>query len=188
MSESPALESITLNLATGGVIHPYAPLPEEIIPAEIAGALSRICRFSGRLPIFWSVAQHSLLVAQIAYNARCSAMIRLQCLLHDAGESLIGDVPSPIKQTAPALDRVEEVFLTALATKHGIPYPFDSVVTTLDREALHLEMAAFAYWPRRFRDDHRDFYFLTTLSMDNAAALFLNQWNQLEALRKSTGH
>jgi 5'-deoxynucleotidase YfbR-like HD superfamily hydrolase len=61
---------------------------------NIAHGLSNICRFHGQLKTFFSVAQHSVLMAQNAPNNRLAIL----CMLHDAAEAYTGDVITPIKQ------------------------------------------------------------------------------------------
>lgn len=72
---------------------------------EIAHALSNLCRFAGHTTSFYSVAQHSVIVAQIAMTDGrtrhlATAQIRslaLEALLHDAAEAFCIDLPQPIK-------------------------------------------------------------------------------------------
>ena len=65
---------------------------------EISHSLAQINRFTGHCARPYSVAEHSLLVADIArsyFNA--SPLIELTALMHDAHECITGDVASPIK-------------------------------------------------------------------------------------------
>lgn len=64
---------------------------------EIAHALAQINRFTGHCTRPYSVAEHSLLVAQIAANEGASPAAQLAALLHDAHEAYVGDVSSPAK-------------------------------------------------------------------------------------------
>jgi len=68
---------------------------------DAVGAISRICRFSGHCGAFYSVAQHSVLVAVFAGSRAWDG------LAHDLAEAYYGDFPSPLKtlmhESAPLL-------------------------------------------------------------------------------------
>lgn len=59
---------------------------------EISISLGRLCRYNGHCHTFWSVLAHSMCVADILPDD-----LKLYGLLHDAGESIIGDIPTPVK-------------------------------------------------------------------------------------------
>jgi hypothetical protein len=77
---------------TGKQFFPFDPRPEDICIEDISHALSLLCRFGGHCREFYSVAQHSVLV-----SLNCPRW-PLHGLLHDASESYIVDLPSPIKR------------------------------------------------------------------------------------------
>ena len=79
----------------GKVIDPLNPDPGDIFIEDIAATLSKICRFNGQCPMFYSVAKHSLIVAALTHKN--DLWDALAGLLHDASEYLIVDVPRPIK-------------------------------------------------------------------------------------------
>jgi uncharacterized protein len=64
---------------------------------EIAHSLAQINRFTGHASRPYSVAEHSLLVADLARIEGASAIAQLAALMHDAHESITGDVSSPVK-------------------------------------------------------------------------------------------
>ncbi len=67
---------------------------------EIAHSLSNICRYTGHSKVFYSVAQHSVVVAKIVQylHPRQPKRLYRAALLHDAAEAFGLDIPSPIKR------------------------------------------------------------------------------------------
>jgi len=61
---------------------------------EIAGPISKICRYAGRIPDFFSVAEHSVILANLFQDDKIMAQY---ALLHDAHEAFTGDIIYPIK-------------------------------------------------------------------------------------------
>lgn len=75
-----------------------APRAEDVDVADIAHALARINRFNGHTageP--YSVAHHSMLVADLLASWGAPPAIVREGLLHDAGEAYYGDVTAPTK-------------------------------------------------------------------------------------------
>ena len=78
---------------TGKKFFPLDPRPEDIDIYDIAHALSNQCRFAGHCTGFYSVAQHCVLVSLM-----CPEEDAMWGLMHDATESYLIDVPSPLKK------------------------------------------------------------------------------------------
>jgi hypothetical protein len=104
---------------TGRAFPLLRPAAADIDWRDIAASLSKQCRYNGHCQAFYSVAQHSVLAAEFAASkklwdaddARVFAMAieavghdRLfrAVLLHDAPESFIGDLTTPMKQAMTA--------------------------------------------------------------------------------------
>lgn len=79
----------------GHKFYPLEPEHKLIQIEDIAHALSMQCRFSGHTKQFYSVAQHSCLLADIYFSDN-PALARY-ALLHDASEAYLSDVPRPLK-------------------------------------------------------------------------------------------
>lgn len=121
---------------SGIIFHFLDPQPEEIKIEDIAYALANQCRFNGHCNRFYSVAEHSVLVAALVEQED-----RLAALLHDASEAYLSDIPSPIKQFLPDYKRMEEKVQTAIESKflsQGYIQNFQSIKTA-DRQQLSTE-------------------------------------------------
>jgi hypothetical protein len=111
--------------------------------ADIAHALSLICRFGGHCVEHYSVAQHSLLVARILEDMGAPAEAQLCGLMHDAHEAYVGDVPTPIKAMlcqawADLEHQAEDVVLSAFGLREAMNDWCD-IVKHADRVALATE-------------------------------------------------
>jgi len=93
------------------------PTPEQIKLIDIAHSLSMTNRFNGHTQFPYSVAQHSLAVAEMV-----DAPYKLGALLHDAGEAYIGDIITPIKRLLPKAKEIENCILDVIFTKYGAIY------------------------------------------------------------------
>ena len=104
---------------------------------KIAHSLSMQCRFNGQIPRFYSVAEHSVYVSEKSEH-------KLWGLLHDAAESEIGDIITPIKIYFTKIIELEMQILTDIGKQLGIegaPYPDDVYIA--DAAVLDLEMDYF---------------------------------------------
>jgi hypothetical protein len=126
---------------------------------EVAWSLSQVNRFVGHARRPYSVAEHSLLVADLAERDGKSAAVQLACLLHDAHEAYVGDVGSPHKnavglswgafETLQA-DRVRRALNVAwIFQQHArLVECFDLVALATERQQLtHYNPAHHAPWP-----------------------------------------
>lgn len=71
--------------------------PDLVDFRDVALQLSGQARFNGALRVRWSTAQHCLWVADQIWNETRNAQAALYGLLHDAHETWLGDIPSPVK-------------------------------------------------------------------------------------------
>ena len=102
---------------TGKHFEPTNPNPELIRIEDIAHALSMICRGNGHVKTFWSVGQHCICCAREAAARGLSNRIILACLLHDASECYMSDVPTPFKNELPEYQEQEEHLLSMVYEK-----------------------------------------------------------------------
>ena len=102
---------------TGKHFKPTEPDPELFDIADIAHALSLICRGNGHVKTFWSVGEHCICCAKEAKARGLSDRMVLACLLHDASECYMSDVPRPLKQNMKQYKEQENHLLDVLYTK-----------------------------------------------------------------------
>lgn len=131
------------------------PSPRDIEIADIAHGLARVARWNGQTagPHVFSVAQHALLVEAIgdALDPQLDAAARLELLLHDAPEYVIGDIISPFKATiGDSYKAVERRLLAAIRQRFGLPDPGPARIALVKRAdgiaAYHeaVELAGFS--------------------------------------------
>ena len=54
-----------LQTVSGRRVNPFDPDPEQLDIEDIARALANLCRFGGHSRVFYSVAQHSVIVSEL---------------------------------------------------------------------------------------------------------------------------
>lgn len=96
---------------TGKNFDPTEPDASVFDVRDIAHALSLTCRGNGHVKTFFSVGQHCINCAKEAELRGYSQRIILACLLHDASEAYMSDVPRPFKEAMPEYVRMEEKLL-----------------------------------------------------------------------------
>jgi hypothetical protein len=82
----------TIETISGG---PFDYTKPQIRVDDVAHGLSNVCRFAGHTSRFYSVAEHSVLVASIVEQS--APEHALAALWHDAHEAYMGDLPTPLK-------------------------------------------------------------------------------------------
>ena len=96
---------------TGKHFDPTEPNAELIDIRDAAHALSLTCRGNGHVKTFFSVAQHCINCALEAKERGLSPRLCLACLIHDATEAYMSDVPRPFKHSLPEYIEAEERLL-----------------------------------------------------------------------------
>jgi len=110
---------------TGKKFHLADPTPSEVDPRDIVHALARVARFGGHAKEFYSVAQHSCIVSDVARTRRFRNGRYLEQLgiLHDAAEAYLGDVVYPLKQLLPEYSILEKRVLEAILKRFNVRWP-----------------------------------------------------------------
>jgi hypothetical protein len=84
---------------TGKRLNPLKLRSKDIEIEDIAHALACVNRFAGHAIVPISVAQHSVMVSRLAFEATNSDKIALQGLLHDGSEAYLGDMTKWLKMS-----------------------------------------------------------------------------------------
>lgn len=123
------------NSNSGLIVDLLNPTADMISIVDIASALSKICRFGGHSNDFYSVAQHSVIVANMAPAYLCK-----EALLHDAAEAYLGDVIKPLKIIlGDNYKQLEDRFMEAVIEKFSLSRERLAEVKAYDLEALTVE-------------------------------------------------
>lgn len=120
-----------IQTAMGRQFWPMDPQPHEVFLDDIAHALSMLCRFGGHCRRFYSVAEHSVLMARAA-----QPQFKRWALLHDASEAYLVDVPRPIKPFLVGYEAAEEKIMRAVAVRFNLHLGLPDHVKQLDRAIL----------------------------------------------------
>jgi len=132
---------------TGLRLYPFNPACEQISLRDIAQGLSRIPRFTGQIPVLYSIAEHSVRVCAELSDDQ-PAHVKLWALLHDAPEAYLGDIPSPIKAFMPNYIEAEDLIMRVICDKFGMPYECPPEVVEMDKLMLSRERATLKDAPR----------------------------------------
>lgn len=128
------------------------PSPLDVEIEDIAHGLARVARWNGQTigehP--YSVAEHSLLVERVVLllKPKATPAERLEALLHDAPEYVIGDMISPFK-AALGLDyqEFEDRLARAIRMRFGLAQPSDRLARLIkraDRASAYFEAVQLA--------------------------------------------
>lgn len=139
-----------ITTANGEPFHPDRPTFNVEV---IAHSLSQQCRFNGHTRTFYSVAEHSLMVAELMELMQTGDPF--EGLMHDGCEAYIGDVPAPFKQKNPTLKVFEDDIDNKLRPVFGLPAKKTLECKRADIMAMFIE----AYWlmPHQGRECYDEF-------------------------------
>jgi uncharacterized protein len=149
MEGSNSGERYIIDTASGVRLDLDDPRPQDIRIEDVAGGLSKVCRFGAQPREYYSVAQHALLVQRLVVEAG-HHQLALAALHHDSHEAYVCDIPKPLKNKISAINEAYEVVCDeldlAIAKAFGIEWPeHDSpqqrAIKHADGQALLIEAA-----------------------------------------------
>jgi uncharacterized protein len=177
-----------LQTVSGRSVNPFDPDPSQLDAGDIARALANLCRFGGHSRVFYSVAQHSVIVSELVEQRGGDAEDCFAGLMHDATEAYLGDMPHPIKHRSAlgaAFREAEDHLEQAIRDRFGIKSEV-SELKQLDRALLATERRAFSaeewHWPELGGIEPLDIE-LRAWSPDEAADRFARRYAELDARR-----
>src|SRR5215204_134679 len=142
-------ERYIIDTASGVRLDLDNPRAEDIRIEDIAGGLSKVCRFSAQPLEYYSVAQHALLVQRLVAEAG-HPELALVALHHDSHEAYVCDIPKPLKNKISAINDAYEAVCDELDLVIAEAFDFEwpeqgsseqRVIKCADRQALFMEAA-----------------------------------------------
>lgn len=139
---APAVDMRIL-VGDGGMFDLMRPSPDDVSLAVIARALSQLCRYGGHTSRFYSVAEHSLVLATW-FAGRGETLLARYALMHDAAEAYVGDLVRPLKRALPYHETVERGVRRVIFRRLGLHMSGDipAAVQDADTRIIRDEIAA----------------------------------------------
>lgn len=128
-----------MQVYSGRKFWPLDPRSEEVFIEDIAHSLSMQCRYAGHCRRFYSVAEHSVLMARWLLPTH-GPEIALWGLLHDASEAYLVDVPRPVKPYLTGYKEAEAKVMAAVCERFGLPPEMPAVVHDADNRIIGDEL------------------------------------------------
>ena len=126
---------------------------EHIDLKDIVEGLIKVCRFNGQINVHYSVAQHSMYVADLVPDR-----LKYQAILHDAAEAFICDIPTPLKlYLGDRYLELERRFNLAIGQKMGVDLiNLHPTVKLADRIMVVSERDALQFKPQSWGPEYDD--------------------------------
>lgn len=128
-----------IQTATGGQFWPANPRIEDVNLIDIAASLSNQCRFTGHCLRFYSVAEHSVLVARWVWKETKDPVTALQAIIHDASEAYLTDIARPLKPLLPEYTVIEAKVQAVILDAFGISHMMPPIIKEADNRILFSE-------------------------------------------------
>ncbi len=187
-NDSPPAAGPYLQTVSGRWVNPFDPDPAQFDAGDIARALANQCRFGGHSRVFYSVAQHCVIVSRVVEERGGDVEDVFAALMHDATEAYLGDMPHPLKHRSAlgaafrdAEARLERAIREHFKLKADVPE-----IKRVDRALLATERRAFSaeawHWPE-LEDVEPLELELSAWPPDKAAEEFAKRYAELEASR-----
>lgn len=180
-----------IEMLSGQPFWPLAPRVDEIHIEDGAHALSNLCRFNGHVETFYSVAQHSVLVAEYVekqlmeqrYWHPNPRSVVLAALMHDFSEAYLVDVPRPVKRQMLDYIAAEKYLEAVIRDRFNLTEDLAPLIkladdTLLATEKRDLKPNGRKDWRLLYEPIARP-YMITSWTPEQARKRFLWKFNQL---------
>ncbi len=167
------------------------PDPSDVCIKDIAHHLSQLARFNGAPEKMFSVAQHSVGVADLVWGWTRNRKLAAAALMHDGHEAYTGDTIRPVKLLlqvmspaidVPAIKEIEDKIQIAIEFQFNLnPSPeWRQVIKKADDRMLQVEAWNFipshgAWWEN---PPDADVWTLSPLDAEGAEFAFLERWKR----------
>lgn len=155
-------------ISSGILFDVFNPKAENIRIEDIAHALSKLCRYGGHCPYFYSVAQHCVLCSY----EKGTPQEQMEFLMHDASEAYMVDLPRPIKRNISQYRDIEDNLLGIIFGYFKLNFPLTERVHEVDNDLLAYEYENF------FTNPNPNFEFWDP---ETAKKLFLARYYELKS-------
>lgn len=143
------VDQIFMHTAAGTKVYPFAMTPEQVDIKTIARHLACQSRWLGATQhrflknrISYSVAEHSVYVADYVARELGRPDLAFEALMHDAAEAYIGDMIRPLKYSPAFHDTFKALELkveAVIAQKYCLPFPMSPEVKIADNAVCMAE-------------------------------------------------
>ena len=117
--------------ASGRIVFPRDPRPEDIVVEDVAHHLSLICRFGGAVRTLYVVGEHAVRVSRVVEMLGGTKAEQFHGLHHDDSEYVLGDWIWPLKHSEEmeAARGLEKRWEDAIAERFGLAKEMPAIVT-----------------------------------------------------------
>lgn len=137
---------------SGEKLYPEQLTEDQINIIDIANGLGREARFGNQADRFYSVAQHSVLLATLVPDE-----YKLWAMLHDASEAYTHDIPKPLKRCITGWTEFEHKLSKVIYEHFGLEGDLPAAVKDVDdRIVIDEAMVLFNVWPEWARERKAD--------------------------------
>lgn len=171
-----------MQVFSGRKYWPMDPRPHEVHIEDIAHSLAMQARYAGHCIKFYSVAEHSVLIAR-HLAAKHAPEVAFAGLLHDAPEAYCVDIPRPLKPYLTNYRAIEQDNWLAIAARFGLPTELPREVHDADNRIIADELVNLRDMPWHARHDKPLGVKLRYWSPEEAELEFLATFDALMAGR-----